>query len=197
MDADSYFSLIDLASLLYHGWAPGAISKDELGDPEAKSKDEAMWYLERSVCWIGGKALWELCLAHLDSRFDSGCTRQQAAAFLREVAGDGTEFAKVMRQTALDAAEVVRKGWTQDTDARDCHGKPVRHDSCAACRWSLYGALLRAAPSTLYAWRVLNKCWPNRSGGAIAWNDAPGRTQAEVVALLEQVAAELEVGDND
>lgn len=89
------------------------------------------------------------------------------------------------------AADLLEKpgAWTRGTYARDSAGQLVASSDHTATCWCAMGATIRAAFSL-----------GTRSGDAIeqiakfagdnigAWNDAPGRTQAEVVAALRQAA---------
>jgi hypothetical protein len=92
------------------------------------------------------------------------------------------------------AREYVTKGWTQHTNARDAHGRACDFASRKACRWCLHGAVLRASweiarPRYDAAAEQAEKAlgpWDNGTCPML-WNDAMGRTQAEVVALFDQV----------
>ncbi len=85
-----------------------------------------------------------------------------------------------VKRVLLDAADLIeRDGWCQlasmDNEGRRCVGQAfcdTGTDYDAACD-ALVGALTAEG----------------FDGDEIAWNDAPGRTQAEVVAKLREVAA--------
>ena len=81
----------------------------------------------------------------------------------------------------------VRRGWTREYQARAIMGNPVDPLFRGATSFSLAGAMFAAkVPETF--WDEVR----TRIGQEIAtsrWNDAPGRTQAEVVALLEEIEA--------
>lgn len=93
------------------------------------------------------------------------------------------------------ARDLVARGWSRSADARDDSGRAVDAGSPTARRWSLLGALVAAAdlptdlsPATLRPLRA--------ALGALAeviedpllaeWNDAPSRTQEDVVDVLER-----------
>lgn len=83
--------------------------------------------------------------------------------------------------------------WTQRFEARDHGGLLVATSADGACSWCLDGAIRRVTRSPLYSSARYNKAavalsqaCPTRS--YINWNDAPGRTQAEVVALVRRAA---------
>jgi hypothetical protein len=100
----------------------------------------------------------------------------------------------LVSETLDKAADLIEPegAWTQFVFARDKDGKRVgaRHES-ATC-WCASGAIIRAGGgpdtwSAVRAWAALlsvigNLIIPN-------WNDAPERTQAEVVAKLREAAA--------
>lgn len=78
--------------------------------------------------------------------------------------------------------------WTQGEDARNAFGNPVPFGHPDACCWCLSGAIRALWLSGLDAGRWF--CFADRfAGDFISWNDAPGRTFAEVVAALEKVAS--------
>lgn len=87
------------------------------------------------------------------------------------------------------AADVLeRDGWCQGTHT-DPYGR-----RCA------FGALQVARAysdirddGSLKVYRLLHE----RTGGVIDWNDAPGRTKQEVLALFRNTADELEVDSSD
>jgi len=90
----------------------------------------------------------------------------------------------VSAQVAADlraAADVLeRDGWTQEqfTDALGCH--------CAE------GAFMYATPS-VERWTAASAALRSYLGAVvITWNDAPGRTAAEVIAALRAAADRAE-----
>ena len=90
----------------------------------------------------------------------------------------------------------IERGWCQWDDALDKRGRSVDPGSPAACSWSLTGALLVAwdewrsvgrpaeAISAAFAEAVL--AIGASVGELRRWNDAPGRTQEEVLAALDR-----------
>ena len=85
--------------------------------------------------------------------------------------------------------------WCQKTFAVDAHGVSIHCDNPRAVAWCLDGALLRcyldARASDRAAYRqvanAIRAGGPGTLGGVSAWNDAPGRTYAEVYALLKRL----------
>jgi len=87
----------------------------------------------------------------------------------------------------MKASDYIRKGWTQEASARDSNGEVVDISSPSAVCWCVSGALMAAygvggwlaARNKLVA--VLDVRLP-----LTAWNDFPGRTQAEVLEACEK-----------
>lgn len=83
-------------------------------------------------------------------------------------------------------------GWTQNATARDASGKEVDEISVEAVSFDLLGAMTRAGvnarPGAIdQAMRRLHAAIGFNSLGD--WNDERGRSQAEVVALLDAAIA--------
>lgn len=78
--------------------------------------------------------------------------------------------------------------WTQREWARDGDGRGACHPDDAAC-WCGWGAIEVSSVGGGDT-RALAHSFVQRCGFSIGWNDAPERTQAEVVAVLRK-AAEL------
>jgi hypothetical protein len=89
------------------------------------------------------------------------------------------------------AADLLEKpgAWTQGAFARDIHGHPIRCESEDAASFCAIGALYSLRVGSWMAdscERRLSKF--KRVEMFAEWNDAPGRTQAEVVAALRAAA---------
>jgi hypothetical protein len=97
------------------------------------------------------------------------------------------------------ARELVVRSWCRGSDARDAAGRAVDPWDERAVSWSLLGAIvatledeaqargelpLEQLAVALYALAEVIEC-----DSLAAWNDAPGRTQSTVVAVLEQAAS--------
>lgn len=83
---------------------------------------------------------------------------------------------------------VVARGWTQGCAARDANGNAVGSLSPDAVKWCLAGARSRAWEDNARREGPVNlsEYLLPGSGGYVNWNDAPGRTQEEVLAFLDE-----------
>lgn len=94
------------------------------------------------------------------------------------------------------ASDIIRKGWTQGTYARNEAGQPVGALDKEACQWCLRGALKRAdnfdhASLSVYGIKVYQRVLQSLSNSIFpqslaSWNDEKGRTQADVIKILEE-----------
>jgi hypothetical protein len=76
--------------------------------------------------------------------------------------------------------------WCQGTFAVALDGRAVSSTSKAACQWCLLGAVNHCLKSGRERDKAIDDIgW--KVGNGIIWNDAPGRTQFEVVTLLQSV----------
>lgn len=76
--------------------------------------------------------------------------------------------------------------WTRGADARDKDDNPVRSRDREACCWCAVGAI----KACYWPFEVQDATF-NRLTSAIGrlieeWNDAPGRTHAEIIAMLKK-----------
>lgn len=88
----------------------------------------------------------------------------------------------------------VEKGWCRNSNALDAAGVEVSPECRAAVRWCMWGAMRRAADWQRTgdapldaAMRTLAAATggdPRRS--VSAWNDAPRRTQAQVLRVFDK-----------
>jgi len=85
----------------------------------------------------------------------------------------------------------VARGWTRVRSARRADGTPCTAADPQAAQWCARGALWAEGDLGDHANRYLENdpCVPHRA--VAAWNDAAGRTQAEVVALYDRAVARL------
>jgi hypothetical protein len=85
--------------------------------------------------------------------------------------------------------ELLAKGWTQDCCCRDRRGMPIETGNAFAVSWCVIGAALTACPmNEQEALNVLrDNIGEEYDRKMRLWNDAPGRTQSEVLALMDRV----------
>jgi hypothetical protein len=102
---------------------------------------------------------------------------------------------KTVAQTLREAADLIEPEgkWTQEAFARDVAGNKLTFgiSEDAAC-WCLLGAVERASNSAFAAFRItkfVRRAIGGDENDPDYWNDAPERTQAEVVAKLREAAA--------
>lgn len=86
-----------------------------------------------------------------------------------------------------EARALIEKGWCQRAFAKDANGKKVFSWHPSAVCWCAIGAINATEPNNGGPWRYLEKV-VGRSPDT--WNDAPERTQAEVIEAFRK-AAEL------
>lgn len=109
---------------------------------------------------------------------------------------------------------LLERGWATGTDACDADGNPVHLRSVTACAFCLRGAILRAEADAEPAWRLSDSAFVaitkaiyahlSRDIGAdefqgdemipivTHFNDANGRTKADVLAVVDAAIDALE-----
>ncbi len=94
-----------------------------------------------------------------------------------------TETAEVLRK----ARALVEEGWTQGAMSRDARGYKSLTSTAAPVCFCAIGAIQEADPkSCLAAATALGRIV---GGSIIDFNDAPGRTQQEVIAAFDRAIA--------
>lgn len=103
--------------------------------------------------------------------------------------GSQAKPAAAIAETIDRAAGLLEaKGWTQGAFARDRDGRPVSTGAENAACFCAAGAIIRASTSISQEIRAIEEVFkPCRR--LTVWNDAPGRTQAEVVDKLREAAS--------
>lgn len=98
--------------------------------------------------------------------------------------------------TLRDAAEVVERGWTQGTFARNAGGYEVQPTALYAVCWCALGAISRVTNEEPGLDEHATDALSEYINGAIgAWNDEPDRTAAEVAAAMRECADRVERGE--
>jgi hypothetical protein len=119
----------------------------------------------------------------------------EASAFEPNESGEAERIATLSGIALLtDASALVARGWCQGSDARGPEGEPVEPWDERAESWSLLGAIvavlerearerdevpLEQLAAALYALAEVIEI-----ESLAAWNDAPGRSQADVLRTL-------------
>lgn len=98
-------------------------------------------------------------------------------------------------ETLRAAAKLVNHGWTQGVSSRDARGHPVAISDSSAVSFCLLGSVSRSMTGRDV--QDFNSILCRHLGFAsssklVEWNDAPERTQKEVVKVLKDAAKELE-----
>jgi hypothetical protein len=88
----------------------------------------------------------------------------------------------------LDAADLVARGWCQGHDAETASGAVVDALHTDAVRWCLYASVRMAVRGNEGAYDQAARVLRADRGPLWNWNDAPERTQADVVAALREAA---------
>lgn len=84
-----------------------------------------------------------------------------------------------------EARALIERGWTQEEFARSKTGRTVKTNSPQAVCWCAYGALIQVdGESDAYPW--LCKAIDPEGDMVTRWNDAPERTQAEVLEAFDK-----------
>jgi hypothetical protein len=95
------------------------------------------------------------------------------------------------------ARELISSSWTQDAEARNADGLEISPWSPEAVSWSLLGALVAGYEGLIWSAgertafeQLARACLLLAdvldSDSLAAWNDAPGRTQTDVLAALDE-----------
>ena len=97
----------------------------------------------------------------------------------------------------IAAREKIEQGWTQNTTARDIGGRPVFSTSQTAVCWCSIGAIyaVDSAQAGDRAAKILSDTLEIERSNLTEWNDAPDRTQDEVlIAFGWAIEASMERG---
>lgn len=86
------------------------------------------------------------------------------------------------------ARALIAKGWTQGASARDHRGQPTSPLGPFATSFCLIGAIKRVQCGEREAEEARAMIRERIGDGELIanWNDAPGRTQAEVLEVLDR-----------
>ncbi len=85
--------------------------------------------------------------------------------------------------------EILANGWTQEASARDAEGEPLFSTDPRACSFCILGAVWRAVGYENQMESRLVYALRNAIGEdakLVSYNDTPGRTQDEMLALVDK-----------
>jgi hypothetical protein len=88
-----------------------------------------------------------------------------------------------------EARALIERGWTQGSSARTETGDPIGVSSKCAAQWCILGAVCATADGMedeIKALDTLEGVTDARPGYIAEWNDAPERTQADVLAAFDR-----------
>ena len=108
-----------------------------------------------------------------------------------------------LKEKLEKALALIEKGWCQYANAKSDAGYPTNPKGPLAAKWCLHGAMYAAgilnadyttAEDVKQALHevVTSLKWPNTdnfNGTIVGWNDAPERTQEDVVKRLQDMIA--------
>jgi hypothetical protein len=107
----------------------------------------------------------------------------------------------------VGAAALLREGWCQGADARDAADQPVPGWDEDAASWSVLGALLgsqgrgartaQQVPVEALAGAAAGVGVATDAYSLKTWNDAEGRTHADVLAALDRAILLVALPDED
>ena len=98
-------------------------------------------------------------------------------------------FKFLIGDTMGPAGQLIQRGWTQHTHARDSNGAQVNATDPTAVCWCIYGALHKIYPNALEYCLAHNKIEDVIDTPLLAvWNDAPHRTHEQVIEVFRKAA---------
>jgi hypothetical protein len=95
----------------------------------------------------------------------------------------------MLNNILLKAMDLLEVGWCQHTAAKDGTGQVVSYDYPGACCFCLTGAIARACadfgePVEIVIRDIIPLFKAKLRKSPIKWQDEPGRTKEEVLALI-------------
>ena len=102
-------------------------------------------------------------------------------------------MSEAIAQVLERAAARCERGWCRGVDALDKAGQSVPPESMSATRWCVYGAV-HCDTNDSARFMALDFFASHIRALISHWNDAPERTQQEVVAALREAARRAREG---
>lgn len=198
MDRTEVIRVLDEAkALVEKGWYQGYYARDAEGrrvEPEDASA--CAFCIVGAVMRVAGRE--HTAHAALEAVTPGGYTadyndynlqtKEEALAMFDKAKAWVNEQADDARKILDDAKALIEKGWHQGYYVRDVHGKRQLPTDANAVAFCAIGALERAGSdqpvvALAIAKKALRLAVPEQD--VVGFNDAPGRTKEEVVAVFE------------
>ena len=97
----------------------------------------------------------------------------------------------ILVEQLQEVRALLEAGWCQGALARAGNNREVPPESSTAVRFCLVGAIQRVWQPATPLWPLtvaINKALPGSTATSF-WNDTPGRTKAQVLALVDRAIA--------
>mgnify|MGYP003404033147 CR=1 FL=1 len=188
-------------------WIQGGLSETAAGDPVPIEDERAVCFcLDGALMVASGTvmvpdAYLALGFPNVADVWDWNDDDERTHAEVLARLDEAIAKLRTDKEEVMETLEIIRKTraliatpetWTTQAGARDHDGAPVSWDAPeVACR-CLYIAVATAARSCIGEERVAEALGFLRSADIAPWNDAPGRTHAEVLARIDEATARLQ-----
>lgn len=91
------------------------------------------------------------------------------------------------REILIGARERIARGWAQGNFAYNAEGDRVGSSDPEACKWCVVGAIYATTDRPFLRQDAMSAVAVHSKTGALPiWNDAPERTQADVLAAFDR-----------
>jgi hypothetical protein len=125
------------------------------------------------------------------------------------------ELSKDVRTVLVEARDLLRTGWTQRAPARDDAGVETSATDARSTCWCVLGAVYavtmrmeralgldpfrlfpagRCDPWATARWRAISSLESHIDVSIVVFNDAPDRTQEQVIDLFDRTIADMPAG---
>jgi hypothetical protein len=102
---------------------------------------------------------------------------------------------------AIAARAALARVWIQGQQAHDANGKFCDSTDDRAVSYCIVGAIERGRSELGESYSpctdIIRRLWRRTHESPVSWNDKPGRTKEEVLALFDAVIADLKPSDTD
>jgi hypothetical protein len=105
------------------------------------------------------------------------------------------------RNIAIAARAALARGWIQGHQAHDANGNFCDPSDDRAVSFCIIGAIEHGRSELVEGYwpctQILERLRKKVCTSPVAWNDKPGRTKEEVLAIFDAVIADFEASDAD